>query len=124
MKLVLNQGLAPAAAALLRERGHDAAHLEELGLATASDEEILAFARAGDAVIATLDRDFHMVLAECGATQPSVILLRAQRLTATATVEAIELVCSRHAADLLAGAAVTTRGVLSRARRLPLKDAP
>lgn len=80
------------------------------------------FARAGDAIVVTLDRDFHMVLAEHGASKPSVILLRAQRLTAETTVEAIELVCARHEADLVAGAAVTTRGLLSRARRLPLKD--
>lgn len=122
LKLVLDQGLTPAAAALLRERGHVASHVEELGLATAGDDEILAFARVRDAVIVTLDRDFHAVLAESGATKPSVIFLRAQRLTAATTVAAIELVCTRHAADLAAGAAVTTRGLLSRARRLPLRD--
>jgi predicted nuclease of predicted toxin-antitoxin system len=44
-RILLDQGLGPAAAALLRAEGWDAVHVSEAGLATAEDSEILEFAR-------------------------------------------------------------------------------
>ncbi|MBI5443518.1 MAG: DUF5615 family PIN-like protein [Deltaproteobacteria bacterium] len=46
MKLMLDQGLPRSAAALLREKGHDAVHVAEIGLAAATDAEILAEAES------------------------------------------------------------------------------
>jgi len=43
--VLLDQGLAPNAAVLLRVDGWDAIHVMEAGLSRASDEEILEFAR-------------------------------------------------------------------------------
>jgi predicted nuclease of predicted toxin-antitoxin system len=58
MKLLLDQGLPRSSAALLRERGIDAVHAGESGLATASDQAILEAARLDGRVIVTLDSDF------------------------------------------------------------------
>ena len=44
-RVLLDQGLAPNAAVLLREAGWDAIHVAEAGLAHAEDLEILDYAR-------------------------------------------------------------------------------
>jgi predicted nuclease of predicted toxin-antitoxin system len=57
-RILLDQGLSPAAAVELRESGHDAIHVAEVGLDRAAEAEILAFAQDGR-VCVTLDHDFH-----------------------------------------------------------------
>lgn len=62
-RFLLDQGLAPLAAAMLRETGWDAVHVSEIGLDAADDWEILESARQADRVCVTLDHDFHAHLA-------------------------------------------------------------
>lgn len=76
MRLLLDQGLPRTAADLLHSAGMDAVHTGECGLATASDIAILEYTRAEDAIVVTLDADFHALMALSGATQPSVIRIR------------------------------------------------
>ena len=71
-RVLLDQGLAPRAAALLRAEGWDALHVIEAGLDHAQDGEILAFALAENRVCVTLDHDFHVHLALAKAVAPSV----------------------------------------------------
>ncbi len=66
MHLVLNQGVPRDAAAVLRSPGHDCTHVSEIGMSKAADEEILAFAWARNAVVVTLDADFHAILGVSG----------------------------------------------------------
>lgn len=70
MRLVLDQGVPRDAATLLRGLGHECAHLGEIGMSKAADEEILAFSREKDAIAVTLDADFHTILAVSGASGP------------------------------------------------------
>ena len=58
-RLLLDQGLSPRAAALLRQRGFDAAHVSEIGMDRADDAEILDRAGLDGSTCITLDRDFH-----------------------------------------------------------------
>jgi predicted nuclease of predicted toxin-antitoxin system len=58
MKFWVDQNLPPALARWLTLRGHDAAHVLELGLDCASDQSILAGAIAAGAAILTKDEDF------------------------------------------------------------------
>lgn len=53
MKLLLDQGLPRSAARLLREDGIDTLHVGEIGLSTASDNEILRRGREDERVIVT-----------------------------------------------------------------------
>jgi predicted nuclease of predicted toxin-antitoxin system len=46
------------------------------GLATARDAKIIDFARQRGWIVATLDADFHALLALSGATGPSVVRIR------------------------------------------------
>ena len=80
--ILLDQGLAPRAAAILRERTFDAIHVMEIGMAESDDANILEVARDQSRICVTLDHDFHTHLALAGAGRPSVILLRIEGLAA------------------------------------------
>jgi predicted nuclease of predicted toxin-antitoxin system len=89
---LLNQGLAPRAAALLRSEGWDALHVSEAGLARAADPDILDYARQRGMTCVTLDHDFHAHLALSLCGRPSVIFLRIERLSAERQAELIKSV--------------------------------
>lgn len=76
MQVVLDQGVPRDAAALLRSLGHECIHVGEIGMSTAADEEVLAFSLGRNAVVVTLDADFHAMLAVAGAQRPYVIRMR------------------------------------------------
>lgn len=118
--LLLDQGLAPLAAALLRDRGFDALHVLELHMDRAEDADILAVARVQNRICVTLDRDFHTHLALAGLGRPSVILLRIERLGALAQADLIESICRQCQTALAGGAAISADGESIRVRRLPL----
>ena len=65
--------LSPALARWLCERGDDAVHASEIGLARAPDDEIFARAKAEGR---TIDLDYPRLLALAGSVEPSVILFR------------------------------------------------
>ena len=79
-RVLLDQGLAPKAAVILREEGWDAVHVMEVGLANAEDTEILEFAGQNRRVCITFDHDFHAHLALARANGPSVMLIRVEGL--------------------------------------------
>ena len=62
MKLFLDENLSSLHAAKLRFDGHDACAAVEVGLAGATDEQILRFAVDNGRVIVTLDADFANVI--------------------------------------------------------------
>jgi predicted nuclease of predicted toxin-antitoxin system len=119
--LLLDQGLAPGAAQILRERGFDAVHVIEIGLDRAEDSEILSATRLQNRVCVTLDRDFHSHLAIAGHGHPSVILLRIEGLAAGGQADLIDSICATCEAVLREGAAVSADGRSLRIRRLPLR---
>ncbi len=119
-RVLLDQGLAPRAAALLRTRGWEAVHVSEAGLERADDPGILEFARQRGMTCVTLDHDFHAHLALSLAGSPSVIFVRIEGLSAERQAELIEAVWEACAEAIAAGAAVSTDGVTVRLHRLPL----
>ena len=119
--LLLDQGVAPGTATILRSRGFDAVHVVEIGLERAEDLEILAVARAQNRACVTLDHDFHAHLAIAGHGHPSVILLRIKGLGATQQADLIESVCLQCKDALAAGAAISADSRTLRVRRLPLR---
>ena len=119
--ILLDQGLAPGAAAILRQRGFDAIHVLEIGMDRADDADILAAAVEQNRTCVTLDHDFHTHLALAGQERPSVILLRIEGLGASAQADLIESICVRCDAALNDGAAVSSDGKTVRIRRLPLR---
>ena len=120
MKLLLDQGLPRSAAELLRQAGHDVVHAGECGLASASDEEILAAGCREERVIATLDADFHALLALSQADGPSVIRIRIEGLRGQPLAELVERVWRTCETDLLKGALVTVTEQHIRVHQLPV----
>jgi predicted nuclease of predicted toxin-antitoxin system len=121
IRVLLDQGLSPLAAAILREKGFDAVHVSEIGLEQADDLLILERARNDERVCVTLDHDFHAHLAVAKQGHPSVILLRAQGLCAQRQADLILVVCVRCEDALRDGAAVSADRETIRVRRLPLQ---
>jgi len=92
MKLLLDQGLPRSAAALLSNKGIDTLHVGEIGMAEAEDAEIIQTAKEQGRAVATLDADFHTLLALSSATSPSVIRIRIERLRAQALTDLLLMV--------------------------------
>jgi predicted nuclease of predicted toxin-antitoxin system len=80
MKLLLDQGLPRSTVEHLAGMGIAAEHVGDLGLATAADADILDVARRSQAVVVTLDADFHTLLATSHAAGPSVVRIRIEGL--------------------------------------------
>jgi predicted nuclease of predicted toxin-antitoxin system len=76
MRLLLDANLSPKLVDRLRDAGYDVSHVAELGMLTASDEQIFDRAAVDGSVIVTADTDFSMLLALRAAGRPSVVLLR------------------------------------------------
>ena len=120
-RILLDQGLPPDAASILRAEGWDALHVREVGMSRAADQEILAFARTDDRVCVTLDRDFHAHIALDHAHSPSVLLLRWQGLDATALVDVLKKIWPRIEESLADRVAITATESALRIRRLPIR---
>jgi predicted nuclease of predicted toxin-antitoxin system len=120
MKLLLDQGLPLSAAALLCDAGIDTIHVGEIGMSEAEDAEIIQRARKEERVVATLDADFHTLLALDEAISPSVIRIRIERLRAQALTDLLLMVVAECEKELAQGSAVTVEPSRIRIRRLPL----
>ena len=120
MKLLLDQGLPLSAAALLCEEGVDTIHVGEIGMSEAEDTDIIQRAREESRVIATLDADFHTLLAFEAALSPSIIRIRIERLRAQALTKLLLGVITKCQEDLEQGSAIVVEATRIRVRRLPL----
>lgn len=120
-RILLDQGLSPGAASLLRAEGWDAVHVMEEGLGKAEDSEILDFARKSGRSCVTLDHDFHAHLALVQANGPSVILVRLQGMNSAQQADLIRKVWAECADAIADGAAISVNGLVVRVRRLPLR---
>jgi len=76
VKFLLDANLSPALISPLAEAGYSTAHVVDLGLLSASDEDILRRAEDDGYIVITADSDFPMMLALRRATTPSVVHLR------------------------------------------------
>ncbi len=121
MRVLLDQGIARCVEAMLTNDGMDVVHVGRMGLAHASDLEIIEAARTHGRVIVTHDADFHDHLALSGATNPSVVRLRREGLSPAAVAMLIREVVVAAGKTLAEGALITIDAAGARVRRLPIE---
>lgn len=73
MKRLVDANLSPKVAEGLRAASFEAVHVADLGLVTASDDEIFDGASAEGFTVVNADSDFRMLLAVRRATSPSIV---------------------------------------------------
>jgi predicted nuclease of predicted toxin-antitoxin system len=66
----------PEAVAHLRAAGHDAVHVSSVGLAQATDQEIIELARGAGRLVVTADLDYPRLVLLSEAAGPGIILFR------------------------------------------------
>lgn len=120
MRWLLDQGLPRGAASELNRSGHDAVHVGDINMAHASDSEILAYGLRENRIVATLDADFHALLAISGAEKPSVIRIREEGLKGPELAALLKRIAARFTAELLSGSMMTFANGKVRTRSLPL----
>lgn len=80
MKFLVDAQLPPALARWLREAGHEAEHVEDVGLREADDSAIWKHALKTGAAIVTKDEDFAVRSAQA-ASAPVIVWLRVGNTT-------------------------------------------
>jgi predicted nuclease of predicted toxin-antitoxin system len=121
VRFLLDQNQSPRLVGLLEASGHDVAHVRDVGLATAPDEIVVAFAVESSRVLVSSDTDFGELLARSNASSPSILLFRRQGQRRAPEVAALLLAnLPAIEGDLLAGAVVVFDDDRIRIRSLPL----
>ena len=125
MRFLVDNAISPSVASGLRELGHNTAHVRELGMAAADDEQILDRAALEDRVLISADTDFGTLLALRSEAKPSVILIRgdASRYPRKQLSILTEILPTVEA-DLLRGCIVTVTNTRLRIRHLPIGGSP
>jgi predicted nuclease of predicted toxin-antitoxin system len=123
MRFLLDMGISPAAAALLRSQGADAVHLDERGLSRLVDSATLDLARAERRILVTHDLEFGEFVAAAGTQLPSVITFRLRDMRPEHVNRDLLQLLTRHEAVLERGAFVTVTEGRIRIRSLPLRAA-
>ena len=90
MKFLLDENIPPSLATLLKNAGHEARHMVEIGYTSTPDFKISAFAAQSGEIILTHDTDFGTILALSGDNKPSVILFRLQATSNLAYINLLE----------------------------------
>jgi predicted nuclease of predicted toxin-antitoxin system len=121
VKLLLDANLSPEVGRCLKEAGHDAIHVADIGLLTATDPAILGAAANEARILLTADSDFGALLALGSLASPSVLLLRsADHLRPAEQAELIAINLPSISAELARGAIASLTRDRLRVRELPI----
>ena len=120
IKLILDQGLPADSAEMFRELGYECWHASDIGYQRAEDEEILLLAIERNAIIVTLDADFHALVAVRRLRRPSVVRLRREGCRAATVVEIVSGVLHSFRSQLEAGSLISIRQHRVSVHRLPI----
>ena len=72
-RYLVDENLSPALATALAQAGHDALHVNQVGLQGTPDQTIMGWAARERRSVITADHDFHEHLLASGSAAPSVV---------------------------------------------------
>jgi predicted nuclease of predicted toxin-antitoxin system len=121
VRYLIDANLSPVVAERLRQAGHDAVHVGDLGLLAAPDEEILGRAARDERIIVSADADFGTLLALRGLSKPSFVLLRSADHLSPDQQALLIGNLQRVGDELVRGAIVTLGRGRVRVRQLPIE---
>lgn len=120
MKILIDMNLSPDWAPFLEAQGFSAEHWSRIGIANATDAEIMVYARTHDYVVLTHDLDFGAILAVTHGEKPSVVQIRAEEPSLARIGSQIVAALTQMAPELESGALITVDPNRTRIRVLPL----
>jgi len=120
VRFLIDMPLSPGLAAWLVDRGHDAMHAADLGLARETDAVIMARAKQRDDGI-TVDLDYPRLLALAEATEPSVILFREGDWSDAAVIAGMADILAAMTESDVSGSILVVDHSRVRRRRLPIR---
>ena len=122
MRFLVDMPLSPALARWLIDKGHNAVHASDIGLAKASDAEILGRAKQEVRTVITVDLDYSRLLVLTRVAEPSLILFRGGNWSESDVIARMrELLQSLSETDIEQSILIVDRQRVRR-RRLPLRD--
>jgi predicted nuclease of predicted toxin-antitoxin system len=121
MKLLVDMNLSPLWVPVLEAAGWETVHWSSIGHPSASDQEILEYAKLQGYAIFTHVLDFGAILTATNAEYPSVIQARIQDVTPGYLSGFVIATLHRFKQHLDAGALVTIDDKHSRVRILPIR---
>jgi len=121
MNLLVDMNLSPSWVPLLEGAGHHARHWSTVGIANASDREVMSWAKEHEYVVFTHDLDYGAILAASGAGGPSVVQIRTEDISPGRAGSLLLEALRRFGGEIEAGALITLDEARSRVRVLPLR---
>ncbi len=120
MKFLIDNALSPVIAEKLRQAGHDAIHVREIGLASSPDPIIFDRAASEDRILVSADTDFGTLLAARQSAKPSFILFRRDDHRPSSQSDLLIASLPEITSDLNKGAVVVFEEARIRIRALPI----
>jgi len=119
MKILIDMNLPPRWVQVFARAGWEALHWSQVGAPTASDREIMAWARDNGHAVFTHDLDFSALLAATQGEGPSVIQVRTQNILPEAIGTLVIKALRQFHNELEKGAVITIEPHQARVRILP-----
>ncbi len=121
MRFLADMGISPATVRFLQSCGHEAVHLNSLGLDRMPDPDILALAQQEERIVLTSDLGFGDLLAYSGAGLPSVIIFRLSNMRSESVNAHLQAALEQFADALAAGVIISISDRRMRVRQLPIR---
>ena len=120
MILLLDMNLSPKLVSMLARLQVDAKHWYMVGCPTATDTEIMAYAKENNCIVVTYDLDFTALLCAAQTQRPSVIQIRKQGIDIDILADLLATAVHQWGDELHNGAILTLDAKKLRVRLLPL----
>ncbi|MBW2199102.1 MAG: DUF5615 family PIN-like protein [Deltaproteobacteria bacterium] len=121
MKILLDMNLPPAWVDFLENQGFQAIHWSNVGSHSASDKEIMTWAKEHGYIVFTHDLDFGALLAASKDDGPSVIQVRTQNVMPNVIGSIVVKAINEFMAEIKSGSLISIDTHKARVRILPFE---